>query len=132
MISARIALIVFATLLASCAAPTSGPQSTSADGLQPAVLFSNSDIVVRLVGSKNQPRMTSRCWLYIRLENISDRDQKPAFNMLLLNKDGNTLKEGVLNFPTVLPKKSFDSTHYTFTDWTCNPIATVKLTPIKQ
>lgn len=127
----RIALTAIATILASCATPPTSAPSTPAGGPQPTVLFSNSDIVVRLLGSKNQPQMTSRCWLYVRLENNSDRDQKPSFNMLLLDRNENTLKESTLNFPTVLPKKSFEGTHYTFTDWTCDRVASVKLTPLK-
>jgi hypothetical protein len=76
--------------------------------------------------------MTSRCWLYVRLENNSDRDQKLSFDMLLLDRNENTLKESTLNFPTVLPKKSFEAVHYTFTDWTCDRVASVRLTPLRR
>lgn len=124
----RIALIATAAILTSCATSPSTP----AGGPKPTVLFSNSDIVVRLLGSKNQPQMTSRCWLYVRLENNSDRDLKPSFNMLLLDSNENTLMESTLNFPTVLPKKSFEATHYTFTDWTCDRVASVRLTPLNR
>lgn len=131
MASTRIVLTVISMVLASCATPPAGTRSTLAGGLQPTVLFSNSDIVVRLLGSKNQPQMTSRCWLFVRLENNSDRDQKSSFNMLLLDRNGNTLTEASLNFPTVLPKRSFEGTHYTYTDWTCDRVASVRLTPLR-
>jgi hypothetical protein len=129
MTNIRIILTAIAMALTSCAVPPNGPVSRPAEGLQPAILFLNSDIVVRLLGSKNQPRMTSRCWIYVQLDNVSDRDQKPSFSILLLDRNGNTLNEAELSFPTVLPQKSFQGTHYTFTDWTCDRIGSVKLSP---
>lgn len=92
-----------------------------------SVLYSDESITVDLTGFTNQPRMTSRCWLHVRLNNKTDLIQKSSFRILLLDKYENTLKEDLLQFPSVLPHKYFHGVHYTFTDWTCEKIWTIKL-----
>lgn len=124
----RIVFAFSVGLLASCS--TSQLELFGFKAPEPTILISNPQFTLSLMETDSKPNLTSRCWLHFRFENKSNYELKPQFRLLMLDAAHNSLKEDVLSFPTILPNKSYVGVHYTFTDWTCERIAALRVTPL--
>jgi hypothetical protein len=120
-----LSIILGMLFLASCG--TKPLEMPGHQGPSNALIFDDENIEVNLTGYTNQPSMTSRCWLHVQLKNKSNNIQRYSLRFIILGEHGDTLKEDVVNFPSVLPYKIFESVHYTYTDWTCKKIWSIKV-----
>lgn len=118
-------ICLFGFFLSACA-------TVPSDSIGPPLgsLFEDSQISIQLNRVNQLYNANRTCELGVTFVNKSAVELEPNFRMLLLNKVSDTVGQEKLDFPVVMPGKSFNGIKYVYMVG-CSNIASIRLSRIK-